>query len=211
MASCAWSFGMKSSLQRRVVEYRSRKVRRIFFPYDRRRASKLYEMALTIGITEFNDLWHSLKVPNDVDLLRQLASGTFLLFCSSCPSQLGWGRGPAGDECRSPRPQSPEYQEEGQAGRCPSTAPGADNQHAHEGRGRSLARLCPTWEVMVPAFEVLWDGTTIYVSWTTTSTLFFLFACKSPSGISINCYMASLLHDLFSCLYHASSATLIFI
>lgn len=169
-------------------------------------------MALIIWVTEFNDLWHSLKVPNDVDLLRQLASGTFLLFCSSCPSQLGWGRGPAGDECRSPRTQSPEYQEEGQAGRCPSTAPGADNQHAHEGRGRSLARLCPTWEVTVSAFgSFIWDGIIISVSWTTTSTLFSLFACKSSSETSMNYYMEFLLPALFPCSCHASSATLVLI
>lgn len=29
---------------------------------------------------EFRKLWHDLKVPNDVDLLKQLANGTFVLF-----------------------------------------------------------------------------------------------------------------------------------
>jgi hypothetical protein len=28
-----------------------------------------------LEILEFHDLWHSLKVPNEVDLLKQLASG----------------------------------------------------------------------------------------------------------------------------------------
>jgi transcription initiation factor TFIIE subunit beta len=30
--------------------------------------------------SEFHDLWHSLKVPNDVDLLKQLASGASDLY-----------------------------------------------------------------------------------------------------------------------------------
>ena len=35
--------------------------------------------------TEFMDLWHDLKVPNDVDLLKQLASGTFHHPSICCP------------------------------------------------------------------------------------------------------------------------------
>jgi transcription initiation factor TFIIE subunit beta len=53
-------------------------------------------------IKEFNDLWHALKVPNDVDLLKQLASGASLLFAyvhispadlmAGCGRQRGYKR-----------------------------------------------------------------------------------------------------------------------
>ena len=48
------------------MAFRSRKVRQCHFTISK----ILYLIAI-----EFHDLWHSLKVPNDVDLLRQLASG----------------------------------------------------------------------------------------------------------------------------------------
>jgi len=53
------------------VAFRSRKVCQCHFT--------IYKILYLIAI-EFHDLWHSLKVPNDVDLLRQLASGKLCLY-----------------------------------------------------------------------------------------------------------------------------------
>ena len=107
---------------------------------------------LTFGIVEFNELWHSLTVPNDVDLLKQLESGNSSSSSpplSLAPLNLVGGRGSTGHQRGSPCTQSPEHQEEGQAWRGTTTASSANHQHAHEGRDRPLKRLCCTGEVMM--------------------------------------------------------------
>ena len=63
---------------------------------------------------EFVDLWHSLKVPNETDLLKDLASGTPTCFL---PMHLSYltirNRGVAGHRCRSLDFEDRANQEEG--------------------------------------------------------------------------------------------------
>lgn len=60
---------------------------------------------------EFHDLWHSLKVPNEVDLLRQLASG-MKLAAILVPMLNMCNRGLASYRSRSPYAKGTNDEEE---------------------------------------------------------------------------------------------------
>lgn len=91
--------------------------------------------------TEFFDLWHSLKVPNDVDLLRALHAGMCLLFYLFVWCLTVRCRGAASYCGRDADSKSAvEYEEEGKA-LGTATETGEDNEHAFEGRDRPFARL----------------------------------------------------------------------
>lgn len=115
------------------------------------------------GWTEFNDLWHALTVPNDVDLLRQLENGTFLPLISqpidlhlyhplfstqtlAFTRQLVIYRGTTSRRIRSAHDQGAPRQEEEEVRAAP--APGQDYEHAFEGYwDRSHEGLCGAWQV----------------------------------------------------------------
>ena len=102
-----------------------------------------------VDLPEFHDLWHSLVVPNDVDLLKQLESGTSAFSLSFGHYQSSGIRGPTGHECRSSCSQGSDDEEERQAGRSAPPTSSADYKHAHEGRNRPFARLGRSREVKV--------------------------------------------------------------
>lgn len=70
--------------------------------------------SLNARASEFIDLWHSLKVPNDVDLLRQLASGTHRQQCLTLRLAhiLRFYRGIASDGRRSCSTEGASWEEE---------------------------------------------------------------------------------------------------
>jgi hypothetical protein len=126
---------------------------------------------------EFLDLWHSLKVPNDVDLLRQLESGasppfvvTWPQFCVSSSSHAA--RGFTGDRGRSDYGQDADGQEEGQE-ICAAESPSKDYEPTLEGYGyRPVEGLYSSWKLSA-------DGHwTHYDMLTRTRALFYLaFVC----------------------------------
>jgi len=74
---------------------------------------------LTPQILEFNDLWRSLKVPNDVDLLKQLASGDYPFFSHlSCLTQTA-AEGLQVTNAEAPAPKAPITKKKGKRGGAP--------------------------------------------------------------------------------------------
>lgn len=69
MANCEWSSGMRLGQQRKRVAKRSTKVCSRTHSWQCKSHSPF---------AEFLDLWHELKVPNEVDLQRELANGKLL-------------------------------------------------------------------------------------------------------------------------------------
>jgi len=109
-------------------------------------AGSVYFDTASLHFLEFLDLWHSLKVPNDVDLLRQLASGTQQSYSLSCHrfSDISF-RGFTGHSRRDSHTQRPNDQEEGQEGWCTPPASSSHGQHTSERRSRS--RQCYAGEM----------------------------------------------------------------
>ncbi|KAG7447331.1 uncharacterized protein BT62DRAFT_76224 [Guyanagaster necrorhizus] len=99
------------------------------------------------GRVEFMDLWHELKVPDDVDLARQLATGKYFfhpLFHFSTPRHRGSpGYGESSCPCQGTK------QEEGQerGGTTPATNP--PHQYTFEGRNRFVAGFCGTGKMSI--------------------------------------------------------------
>lgn len=109
--------------------------------------------------SEFGDLWHSLKVPNDVDLLKQLASGIFSPVGGPGPSETGWYRGSPGYKRGGACTKSACRQKERETRWRTQTAPSAHHQYTHEGRNRPFTRLRGTCEAEVICFpkgEMSW-------------------------------------------------------
>lgn len=121
---------MKLNRSRTVAAFRSRKVRQCQFT--------TYKILYFIVI-EFHDLWHSLKVPNDVDLLRQLASGKLRLRLHHLCSSFSRGSaGYCGGDCGA---ESTNDEKEGQKRGCSSPTSSSDHEYTSEGRDRSSERL----------------------------------------------------------------------
>ena len=71
---------------------------------------------------EFHDLWHSLKVPNEVDLLRQLASGmklpSYRYLCLTCTTE-----GLQATAAETLVPKAPTTKKKGKRGGAPRQRP----------------------------------------------------------------------------------------
>jgi len=106
------------------------------------------------------DLWHELKVPNDVDLLRQLASGERFLatFVPRIDSPLR--RRVTGHTLFRVGGQGTGNEEEGKE-RCNQTTTSSHHKYPSQGFYRSIERLCRARKVIYPCSF----GTFIY-PWT---------------------------------------------
>ena len=95
---------------------------------------------------EFLDLWHELKVPNDVDLLKQLENGASLSF-SLLPYLLPLHRGSTSNKRRTISSQSSHCQKERKERWCSKTTASAHHKYSSKGRNRPIKRLSCTWEM----------------------------------------------------------------
>ena len=96
-------------------------------------------------MVEFYDLWHSLTVPNDVDLLKQLQSGMSLLSTMAYTlTHTISSRRATGDGLGSPSHKGPTWKEERQKiGDTAAHRP--THKYSLEGyRDRSQQGLCST-------------------------------------------------------------------
>lgn len=84
-------------------------------------------MDTNTGRIEFMDLWHGLKLPDDVELRRELAKGLSLSISSEFSSDTV-RRGLAADRGGS-SPRAGSDEEEGQAGRGTSSTPSPPHQY----------------------------------------------------------------------------------
>ena len=103
----------------------------------------------TSVMVEFYDLWHSLTVPNDVDLLKQLQSGMSSIntMADSLTHTLSF-RWVTRDGLGSPGHKDPSWKEERQK-IGDTTAHRPTHKYSLEGYGyRPQQRLCGTWKMM---------------------------------------------------------------
>lgn len=134
---------------------------------------------------EFLDLWHSLKVPNDVDLLKQLANGTFLFpnietRVRLAPSTIV--RGLASHRGRSGGSQG-TYEEEGQE-ECHSKPAGKDHQPSPERDWHRFDEgLCPSQQVGASQLTQIGPRPTAFI----ISSQFVLNSARVPSHLYTSC------------------------
>lgn len=108
-------------------------------------------MPFCLSRLEFSDLWHKLKVPNKVDLLKELASGRSFnlpvrIPLKPCPALVLF-RGSPSYCCRASRTEGARSQEKGQEVWCTKSAR-ETHKHALAGHGHRLEqRLCGAWKV----------------------------------------------------------------
>lgn len=100
------------------------------------------------AMVEFYDLWHSLTVPNDVDLLKQLQSGmSSNNTMADCLTRTISSRRATGDGLGSPSHKDPSWKEERQK-IGDTTTHCSTHKYSLEGYGdRPQQRLCGTWKM----------------------------------------------------------------
>ncbi len=116
------------------------------------------------GRVEFVDLWHDLKVPDDVDLIRQLATGELPffrpLFYFSPPRHRG---SPSYGKSSSPRQGTKQEEGKERRGTTPTTNP--SHQYAFEGRNRSVAGFRGARKMSVFRYVILFFTDLMYLNY----------------------------------------------
>lgn len=120
------------------------------------------------------DLWHDLKVPNDVDLLRQLAGGMLtelLLHQVWSLTDTFYIRGITGYNGRTVCAEGTGNKEEREKRQwCSASTPGQTHQHPSQGRDRSLQGLSACREVDAPTTS---GGFHLHMRWFRFARLFY--------------------------------------